>query len=91
MSKLNTRFNFGSELADEDPRLHRQLNDIYTNIANSVNVKSNKNVTPDTDPPADDPINANYDLGDVWVRSDNDTAWIMTSRTSANVVNWKSI
>ena len=91
MSRLSNRFNWGNDLPDENPTLHRQLNDTYTNIVNSVNVKSNKNVTPDTDPPADDPINANFDEGDVWVRCDTNAAWIMTSRTSANAVNWKSI
>lgn len=90
MTRLDERYNWGSEVSKENPQLYRQLNDVYFDIAKTSNGKSNKNVT-QTDPPADDPVNKNFDIGDLWIRTDTDSAWIMTSRTSAEAVTWSSI
>lgn len=90
MSRLDERYNWGSELSKENPELYRQLNDVYFDIAKSSNGKSNKNVT-DSDPPANSQVNKNFDIGDIWVRTDTNSAWIMTSRTSAEAATWTSI
>ena len=91
MTRLSERYNWGEEVSKENPQLYRQLNDVYFDIAKTSNGKSNKNVTTATNPPADDDVNKNFDIGDIWVRTDSNLAWIMTSRTSPTAVNWKAI
>lgn len=94
MTDLDERFNWGSTLAQDNPDLYRQLNDTYTNTAQAVNRKGNvhrNSEKPFSDPPADSLFNKNFNIGDIYVREDNDTAFIMTSRTSAEAVTWTQI
>lgn len=90
MTRLTNRYNWGSTLSKENPDLYRQLNDVYTDISMNANGKSNK-VNMTMDPPADSQINKNFDIGDIWVRPDTDSAWMLTSRTTAEAVTWKLI
>lgn len=90
MTRLNNRFNWGQQLGKDNPVLYRQLNDVYSNIAENSNGKTNKTQMT-SDPSASADINANFDIGDIWVRTDTNTAWIMTSRTSSTAVTWTQI
>lgn len=96
MPSLITNFNWGDPLRNNNPELARQLSQAYFNTAIVVNSKTSKYVTdgnqkPHVNPPANDPFNANFELADIYVRSDTDTAWIMTSRTTTNAVTWTQI
>lgn len=93
MPTLITKFNWGSELRNANPLLCRQLDEAYTDTAIIVNGKSSKYQTT-VDPPnnvtaAD--INKNFVIGDFWVNMSTDNAWIMTSRTTSDIVNWQQI
>lgn len=90
MPRLPPRYNYGSELKNENPTLYNQLTDIYTDTANIVNTKTGKYAT-NVDPQASAPINGIFDIGDIWVKTTTDTAWILTSRLSATSVTWKQI
>ena len=87
MANLPTRFNFGTEVKNYNLTLYNQLNDMYTSIARIVNSKVNKNVTT-SDPPADAAQNASYEIGDIWINTSTDSAWIMTSRQSNTIATW---
>ena len=93
MPSLTTRFNWGSALQNENLLLTRQLDAAYSSTAIIVNTKVSRHIT-DVDPPnnvtADD-LNRNFDIGDIWINTSSDTAWIMTSRTSDVIVNWQQI
>lgn len=96
MANLITSFNWGKALRNDNPELTRQLSTAYTDTALAVNRKSNKYATngknrPNVNPPANDQFNKNFDIGDFYVRTDTNTAWIMTSRTTSNAVTWKQI
>lgn len=95
MPNLVRRFNFG-DAKEPERKLYRQLDEMYSDISLITNGKVSKYVTnggskPHVDPPANDAFNRNFELGDIYVRSDTDSAWIMTSRTDALVVNWQLI
>lgn len=93
MPTLVERFNWGSALANENRLLARQLDESYTNTAIVVNTKISRYVT-DVDPPntvTANTINQNLDIGDIWVNSASDNAWIMTSRTTDLLVTWTII
>lgn len=90
MTRLNTRYNWGKTLSEENPDLYRQLNDVYTDVAQNSNGKANKN-SAQSDPVANSAVNKNFDIGDIWVRTDTNTAWILTSRTTAEAVTWTQI
>jgi hypothetical protein len=96
MPTLITNFNWGSSLRNANPELTRQLADAYTSTALCVNTKVSKYVTdgvqrPHANPPANSDFNKNFELGDIYVRSDTNAAWIMTSRTTSNAVTWTLI
>lgn len=96
MPTLLNNYNWGSAIRNSNPELARQLAEAYSDTAQAVNTKISKYVTngssrPHANPPANNQFNANFELADIYVRSDTDTAWIMTSRTSANAVTWKQI
>lgn len=96
MPTLATNFNYGSDLRNQNPELNRQLSQTYSNTANAVNTKTSKYVTdgntkPHVNPPANSDFNKNFELADIFIRSDTNTAWIMTSRTSSNAVTWTQI
>jgi hypothetical protein len=61
-----------------------------------MNTKVSKYVTngvslPNVNPPANNAFNQNFEIGDIYVRTDTNTAWIMTSRTTSNAVVWTQI
>lgn len=96
MPTLNNNFNWGTSLRNTNPELTRQLSEAYNNTAFAVNTKVSKYFTngdqrPHVDPPANDDFNKNFEICDVYVRTDTDTAWMMTSRTTANAVTWTLI
>jgi hypothetical protein len=91
MPTLPRIFNWGNKIKNMDNDLYNQLSKSYTDIADVLNTKVSKRVILDQDPPASDQINKNYDIGDVWVRTDADKAWMMTSRTSDIAVTWTLI
>jgi len=91
MTRIAVRYNWGSKLSAENPELYRQLNDVYTTISNSSNSKVSRYVSDDQDPSASADINKNFDIGDIWIRKDTNSAWIMTNRTSDIDVTWTLI
>lgn len=96
MPSLIQYFNWGSGLQNANPELVRQLSQAYSDLAFACNQKIDSYVTdglqkPHVDPPANSDFNKNYKVSDVYVRQDTDTAWIMTSRISSQVVTWTQI
>lgn len=96
MPTILTNFNWGNSLRNANPELTRQLSEAYTNTALAVNTKVSKYSTdgvqrPHVDPPANSDFNKNFEIADVYVRTDTDTAWMMTSRTSSSAVTWTQI
>ena len=83
--------NWGNADTPEEAVLIRQLDDMYTEIANAVNRLVKKNVISGANPPANDQRNSFFSVGDITVRTDTNAAWIMTSRTTANAVTWTLI
>ncbi len=93
MPTLITNFNWGSAVRNDNPELTRQLSTAYSDTANVVNTKISKYVTngdskPNVNPPASSDFNKNFEIGDIYVRIDTNSAWIMTSRTSSIAVTW---
>ncbi len=96
MPTLINNFNWGTSLRNNNPELTRQLSEAYSNTALCVNTKISKYVTdgdkkPNVDPPANSQFNKNFEIADIYVRTDTDTAWIMTSRTTDEIVVWTQI
>lgn len=96
MPTLIQNYNWGTALRNENPELVRQLATAYSDTAVVVNTKVSKYTTdgeqrPNVDPPANSDFNKNFEIADVYVRTDTNTAWIMTSRTTSNSVTWTQI
>jgi len=96
MPTLLTTFNWGSSITNANPELARQLSTAYTDTANIVNGKSSKYFTngttrPNVNPPANSEFNKNFEIGDIYVRTDTNSAYIMTSRTNSTAVTWTLI
>lgn len=91
MSNLPVSKNWGSAYANENRELVRQLDEMYSLIANVVNTKITKYVTSGADAPATSQLNRSFQIGDIYVRTDTNKAWIMTSRTNDQTVNWQII
>lgn len=96
MPTLITNFNWGRAVNNANPELVRQLSQAYSDTANIVNTKISKYFTdgiqkPHVDPPASSDFNINFEIGDVFVRTDTDSAWMMTSRTTSSAVTWSLI
>lgn len=94
--RLIKEYNWGAALRNANPELTRQLSTAYNNTAQAVNTKPSRYVTdgerrPNVDPPANSEFNQNFEIGDFYVRTDTDSAWIMTSRTSSQAVTWTII
>lgn len=87
MPLLATSFNYGTELKNENPTLYNQLSTAYSNVANAVNAKVGKNVSSLT-PPADSDQNKSWEIGDIWVDSAGDNAYILTSRQTNSQATW---
>ena len=84
------RFNWGTEIKNINDTLYNQLNDSYSSTARVLNTKTSKYITT-VNPPADDPVNQNFDQGDFWINQNSGDAWIITSRTTNTAVTWKQI
>jgi hypothetical protein len=89
-------YNWGTSLANNNPELTRQLSQAYNDTANVVNTKTSKYATdglqrPNVNPPANSDFNKNFEIGDFYIRTDTNTAWIMTSRTTSNAVTWSQV
>jgi len=91
MSNLPLKKNFGNEVGAQMPQLARQLDEMYTDIANSINILIKKDVVSGADPAAVSQRNTFFSIGDITIRTDTDTAWIMTSRTDPQTVVWTQI
>ena len=83
--------NFGGEIQDISATLANQLSQMYADIVNGLYLCIKKNVISGGDPPANSQINSYYSIGDITIRTDTDSAWIMTSRTSPTAVTWTPI
>ena len=83
--------NFGSEIKELSPTLANQLSQMYSDIANAIALGIKKNVISGADPAANDQRNSFFSIGDITVRTDTNTAWIMTSRTTSTAVTWTKI
>jgi len=83
--------NFGSEIKELSPTLSNQLSQMYTDIVNALSQGIKKDVVSGADPSANDQRNSFFSIGDITVRTDTDQAWIMTSRTTPNIVVWTLI
>lgn len=96
MPTLITNYNWGSSLRNDNPELNRQLSDAYSTTALTVNTKVSKYSTdgilrPHLNPPASSDFNKNFEIADIYVRTDTNTAWIMTGRTTSTAVTWTQI
>lgn len=96
MPTLTQNFNWGISLRNGNPELVRQLATAYSDTSSAVNSKVSKYVTdgvqkPHVNPPASSDFNMNFEIADVYVRTDTNTAWMMTSRTTSNAVTWSLI
>ncbi len=91
MPTLPRIFNWGNKIRELGNDLYNQLSKAYTDTSDILNTKASKRVISNQNPPASDQVNRNYDIGDLWVRTSSDTAWIMTSRTTDIDVVWTQI
>ena len=83
--------NFGSEVRELSPTLSNQLSQMYTDIVNALSQGIKKDVVSGADPAAVSQRNSFFSIGDITVRTDTDSAWIMTSRTDPTTVVWSKI
>ena len=83
--------NFGSEIKELSPVLANQLSQMYSDIANALSLTVKKSVISGADPAANEQRNSYYSIGDITVRTDTNTAWIMTNRTTPTAVTWTLI
>lgn len=90
-SNLPLKRNWGEAAQTESKVLLRQLDEMYTDVANQFGSLVKKNILNGADPAASDQRNRFFSIGDVAIRTDTDTAWIMTSRTTPNDVVWSQI
>lgn len=90
-SNLPLKKNFGREVLEQMPQLARQLDEMYTDIANALSLLAKKNILTGADPAANDQRNSFFSIGDIAIRTDTNRAWIMTSRTTPNAVTWTLI
>ena len=90
-SRLPFRVNWGREVQDLSQQLVRQLDDVYTDIANALALTVKKDIINGADPAASSQRNAGFSIGDITVRTDTNKAWIMTNRTTPNDVIWTLI
>lgn len=91
MPQLAIKKNWGAATKEMSQVMLRSLDEAYTDLANAIITKISKRVISGVSPPANDSINALFEIGDIWIRMDTDQAWIMTSRTTNEIVNWQII
>ncbi len=90
-SNLPLKRNWGEAAQTESKALIRQLDEMYTDVANQFAPLVKKNILNGADPAANDQRNKFFSIGDIAIRTDTDTAWIMTSRTTPEAVTWTQI
>lgn len=90
-SNLPIYRNFGNEVVEQLPNFARELDEMYSDISNALNNLVKKNILTGVNPQPDEQRNSFYSIGDVAIRTDNNTAWIMTSRTTPTAVTWTLI
>lgn len=83
--------NWGQILVGQDPNLVRALDQFYTEVTLAINAATKKMILDGANPPANADINKLYTVGDLAIRTDNNTAWIMTSRSTNTAVTWTQI
>jgi hypothetical protein len=83
--------NWGNDLLQTNPDLIRNLDEMYSKIALTLQVVIKKDVVSGADPAAVSQRNTLFSVGDITVRTDTDTAWILTSRTAPDTVVWTKI
>lgn len=88
VNSLPLKKNFGKEVKELSPVLARQLDEMYTDIANSFQFLVKKNILNGVDPAANDQRNASFSIGDITIRTDNNKVWVMTNRTTSTAVTW---
>lgn len=91
MKQLPIKRNWGASIYNEYPLLVRQLDAMYSDISNAVLKSIQKRVIESSNPPSSDQVNRFFDIGDIWIRTDSNSAWIMTSRTNDTDVTWTLI
>ena len=91
MSRLPRSFNWGDTLYNKNPELYEQLNKMYRLLLTAINTKAGRVYSFQTSPNASSHINENYTIGDIWINTSADSAWIMTSRTDLQNVTWTAI
>lgn len=90
-SNLPLSRNWGSALRDSNPNLINELDDMYFDISNALRPLTRKNILTGADPAGTDQRNRFFSIGDLAIRTDTNMAWIMTSRTDAEIVVWTLI
>lgn len=90
-SNLPLKKNWGQASATESRELIRALDEMYTDIALSLNNLVKKNIITGANPPANDQRNSFFSIGDITVRTDTNAVWVMTSRTTPNAVTWTPV
>ena len=93
MATLIQEYNWGAAQRDANPELTRQLSDMYRTLALAVNQRLTRYVTdgdqkPHVNPPGTSQFNKSFDISTIYVRTDTDEAWIMTSRMDDETVTW---
>ena len=83
--------NFGDEVRSLSPVLYNQMSEMYTDIANNLSDAIKRDVVTGANPAASSQRNTFFTVGDITVRTDTNTAWIMTSRTTPEDVIWTQI
>lgn len=91
MPTMPTKKNWGRAVENENRLLVRQLDEFYTDTVSFINTKISKYVTSGVDPVPLSQLNSRFEIGDIYVRTDTNRAWIMTSRTSSDDVVWTLI
>ncbi len=90
-STLPLSRNWGASFDNTNPLLINELDDMYFDIANALQLMVKKNVLTGANPAANDQRNSLFSIGDIAVRTDTNAAWIMTSRTGPDTVTWTLI
>ena len=72
---------------EEFEDLSKQIDKLYEKLADGINTKSDT-VVRDEDAPTVDDIE--FELGTMWVKSDTDQVYLLTSKTQT-VATWKEI
>jgi hypothetical protein len=90
-SNLPLKKNWGPSTDKTSPQLLRALDEMYTDIALSLQPLVKKNILNGANPAATDQRNTYFSIGDIAVRTDTNAVWVMTSRTTPETVTWTAV